>query len=687
VPDDPGKRRRALERFERSTTRISGFGDVGAQGVDAADVLRRGRGVAPEAVDQSSTQPPGPSGQAQPAEAVAIVRAHLLDPLAVAEETLRAIRNGEVDALVVGDGASSDRQVFTLASADRLYRMFVENMRDGVATVSASGTVLYGNRRLAELLALPLEHILGSSITSFIPDRDPAELREIGERTGAAGTIETDLLASGGERIPVRVNTSTLEVDSAVVLCLTFADLTEQNAQRSEIDRLGRAQTKRMLELENAHTALAEQATHDALTGLPNRILLIDRITQALALARRSGQSTGLLFVDLDRFKLINDTRGHAAGDSVLRQVAERLLSVVRPMDSVSRLGGDEFVVLLPGMENAAGAVAVANRIAAAINVPIQLDHGTVPVKASIGISVTDANHFEHDPSPDSLLQHADTAMYYAKSLGGSRTELFDGESTRNILENGPDAWSVRIREALDEGRFVLHSQPIVELASGSVVQEELLLRMLDRAGELIPPLAFLPTAEKCGLITEIDQWVITQAAKIAARGPAVAVNLSATSAGDPGVLDLIERELHHHGTDPGKLVFEITETALMQNLDRARLFAERLVALGCRFALDDFGTGYASFTYLKRLPVQYLKIDIDFVRELSHNLQDMSVVRAIVGLAGDFGQRTIAEGIEDEQTANALRGLNVSFGQGYLYGRPSPISLNGVGNTVASIH
>jgi diguanylate cyclase (GGDEF)-like protein/PAS domain S-box-containing protein len=642
--------------------------------------------MAREAVDQSATQPPRSSGRVQPADAVTTGRPHVLQPLAVAEETLRAIRNGEVDALVVGDGASSDPQVFTLASADRLYRMFVENMRDGVATVSESGIVLYANRRLAELLALPLPHILGSAIASFIPDRDPAELREIGERAGTEGTIETDLLASGGERIPVRVNTSTLDMDSAVVLCLTFADLTHQNAQRREIERLGRAQAKRMLELEKAQTALTEQATHDALTGLPNRILLIDRITQALALARRSGQSTALLFVDLDRFKLINDTRGHAVGDSVLRQVAQRLLSVVRPMDSVSRLGGDEFVVLLPAVANPGGAMALANRIAAAINVPVQLDQGTVPVQASIGISVTDAKCLEHDPTPDSLLQHADTAMYYAKSLGGSRTELFDAESTHNILENGPDAWSVRIREALDQGRFVLHSQPIVELATGGVVQEELLLRMVDRGGELISPLAFLPTAEKCGLITEIDQWVITQATAIAAGGPTVAVNLSATSAGDPGVLDLIERELHRHGTDPGKLVFELTETALMQNLDRARLFAERLVALGCRFALDDFGTGYASFTYLKRLPVQYLKIDIDFVRELSHNLQDVSVVRAIVGLAGDFGQRTIAEGIEDEQTAEVLRDLNVGLGQGYHYGRPGPIDLNGADSAVASL-
>ena len=221
----------------------------------------------------------------------------------------------------------------------------------------------------------------------------------------------------------------------------------------------------------------------------------------------------------------------------------------------------------------------------------------------------------------------------------------------------------------------MLYGQPIVELATGEVVQHELLLRMRDRDDELIPPLAFLPTAERCGLIGEIDQWVITQAAKIAAQGRPVGVNLSAASAGDPRMLDLIERELRRHGTDPGNLVFEITETAVMQNMDRGRLFAERLVALGCRFALDDFGTGFASFTYLKRLPVQYLKIDIDFVRDLASSPRDTSIVRAIVALAGDFGQQTIAEGVEDEETAAVLRDLGVTFAQGYLFGRPSPIT------------
>jgi EAL domain-containing protein (putative c-di-GMP-specific phosphodiesterase class I) len=267
--------------------------------------------------------------------------------------------------------------------------------------------------------------------------------------------------------------------------------------------------------------------------------------------------------------------------------------------------------------------------------------------------------------------------MYRAKSLGGSHTELFDANSMPIVLEVERETWIARIREALNEHRFVLHAQPIVELATGAVVQQELLLRMRDRERDhrLIAPLTFLPTAERCGLIGEIDQWVIAQATQIAARGQLVEVNLSAASAGDPGVLDLIERELLHHGTDPGNLVFEITETAVIQDMDRAALFAERLVELGCGCALDDFGTGFASFTYLKRLPAQYLKIDIDFVRDLAHSPRDMSVVRAIVSLASDFGQQTIAEGVEDQQTADVLRDLGVTFAQGYLFGRPAPIT------------
>ena len=587
--------------------------------------------------------------------------------LSVAEETLRAIRNGEVDALVVRNGVPA-AQVFTLSSADRPYRLFVENMRDGAATVSDVGTILYANRRLAELVSRPLKQIIGSSVGSLLATGDDSGL------LAAAGpdraTIEAELIDSTGRKIPVRVNTSRLDVDAHDLLCVTFADLTEPNDQKLQIERLGEAQAERMRELEAAQTALIKQATHDSLTGLPNRNLLIDRLAQALALAERSGQRTGLVFVDLDNFKAFNDTGGHAAGDSVLRQIAQRLLSAVRPMDSVARLGGDEFVVLLPALESSADAMSIAGRIQRTIDAPIDLDHGAVPVTASIGVSV-------YDPAspvrltPDSLLRNADSAMYHAKSLGGSRTELFDQASTPAVEAADRELWISRIRRALDNDRFELHAQPIIELATGDVVQHELLLRMRDGQGGLIPPIAFLPTAERCGLIAEIDRWVITEAIRLAARGTAVGVNLSAPSAGDPRVLALIERQLRRHGADPSNLVFEITETAVMQDMDRATRFAERLVTLGCRLSLDDFGTGFASFTYLKRLPVQYLKIDIDFVRDVARSQRDMFVVRAIVALAHDFGQETIAEGVEDQHTADVLRDLGVTYAQGYLFGRP----------------
>ena len=611
-----------------------------------------------------------------PAPSAVEVQARLTE----AEETLRAIRNGEVDALVVQD-ASPAAQVFTLSSADRPYRMFVENMRDGAATVSESGIILYANRRLADLLMYRLPHVMGSQITSFIASDDHAALKAISGRAQAGGTIEAELVARDGARIPVRINSSTLDVDSHELLCLTFADLTEQRAQGREIDRLGHAQAERMRELELAQEALTLQATHDALTGLPNRKLIIDRLTQGLALAKRLQTSIGLIFVDLDNFKAINDTGGHAAGDAVLREVADRLVTAVRPMDSVSRLGGDEFVVVLPGLESPAQAIAVGRRIAASVDVPIMLSHRTMTVSASIGISVANPAIAESGVDPDTLLRQADSAMYHAKSLGGARTQLFN-IGTPSVVAADRDKWIARIRRALDEDRFVLHGQPIVDLATGRVVQHELLLRMRGDSDDLILPLSFLPAAEKSGLIAEIDQWVITQATKIAAQGRPVGVNLSASCAGDPRMLDLIEAELSHHATDPGNIVFEITETAVMQNMDRATRFVEQLVSLGCNFALDDFGTGFASFTYLKMLPVRYLKIDVDFVRDVARSKRDMFVVRAIVALAGDFGQQTIAEGVEDEATATVLRDLGVTYAQGFLYGRPRPL----IGGTPSSL-
>jgi diguanylate cyclase (GGDEF)-like protein len=588
--------------------------------------------------------------------------------LGEAEETLRAIRSGEVDALVVRD-ASLETQVFTLSSADRPYRMFVENMRDGAATLSESGVILYANMRLAELAGGELAELIGSPIAGLLTGPGLIALHGISGRSG--GTVDLELIIRGSDPVPVRVNASMLDVDGQVLICLTFADLSYQNAQNREIDRL---QAERLRELELNQHALTEQATHDALTGLANRTLLIDRISQALALAWRSRDSVGLIFVDLDRFKDINDTRGHAAGDTVLCQVASRLQAAVRPMDSVCRLGGDEFVVLLPALAGAHDAALVAARISDGLEAPIELEHGSVLITASIGMTVAAPAAALGELSADGLVQRADAAMYHSKSLGGAQSQLFESGVTPTVFEADRETWVARIHDALENELFVLFAQPIVDLATGAIVQHELLLRMRDRDGQLIAPLAFLTTAERCGLIGAIDQWVIHRAARLARLGQHVAINLSAVSAGDPAVLYEIEQELGRHDTDPGMIVFEITETAVMQNLDRGRLFAERMVALGCSFALDDFGTGFASFTYLKRLPVQYLKIDIEFVSDVVHSQRDRAVVSAIVGLAAGFGQETIAEGVEDEQTADILRELGVTYAQGYLYGRPEAV-------------
>jgi EAL domain-containing protein (putative c-di-GMP-specific phosphodiesterase class I) len=230
-----------------------------------------------------------------------------------------------------------------------------------------------------------------------------------------------------------------------------------------------------------------------------------------------------------------------------------------------------------------------------------------------------------------------------------------------------------RVREALDEGRFVLYSQPIVPL-NGGTGSEELLLRMLGRDGEIIPPGTFLPVAEKYGLVGEIDRWVVGQAARLATSGRRVEANLSAQSIGNLDLLSLIAREMSEAGTDPSDLVFEITETALMGDIDAGEAFARGLAELGCSLALDDFGTGFGSFTYLKKLPIRYLKIDIDFVRELGSNRANQHLVKAIVGLARDFGYETIAEGVENSETLALLKDYGVDFAQGFHLGRPSPI-------------
>lgn len=604
-----------------------------------------------------------------------ITLADALQRMASAEDTLRAIGAGEVDAFVVSDGGA-ERRVFTLSTADRPYRMFVEHMRDGAATLSAHGIVLYANRRLAELLSCPTDCIVGSPLANFVTGNVPTELEET-RRAGAPGaTVEFELRDTGGVAIPVLVGASPLEVDGGQLVCLTFTDLRAQKAQENEIARLSDAQAERVADLQEAQAALTQQATHDALTGLPNRALLVDRIDQALSLSERSGACTAVLFVDLDRFKLINDTLGHAAGDVVLRRVAEQLTLVLRPMDTIARIGGDEFVVLAPNVDSLLHAVDVGTRVVTELCRPPGRKEDGEYVAASVGIAVSAAGR----GTAEALLHEADTAMYQAKSLGGGRAEVFDAALGREVQERA--VAQRMLKAALDDRRVIVHYQPVIDLPTGNVAGFEALARIAEHDGTVLPPAAFISVAEESRLVVPLGAQVLGLACREACGWPAgavpadrltVAVNLSARQF-EPGDLTaVVRRRLERSGLDPRCLHLELTETAIIDLRPDILDQLGRIRDLGVQIGLDDFGTGYASLTHLRRLPLTFVKIDQSFVQGLETDREDARIVSAVVDLASNLGLRTIAEGVETDGQLLRLRELGCDQAQGYLFAKPLP--------------
>jgi len=396
---------------------------------------------------------------------------------------------------------------------------------------------------------------------------------------------------------------------------------------------------------------LRHLADHDELTGLVNR----RRFEQCL------GGEGAVVLLGLDRFKYVNDAHGHTAGDDVLRTVAEALRFASRPADVVARLGGDEFAVLLQdaSLEKASGiADALVETIAAC----------RPELTASAGVVLLG--------DAERPLLAADLAMHAAKEAGGNRVHVTHGGDSRVAGMQARVARADQVRRALAEDRFTLYWQPIIELAGSEATQYELLLRMIGTDGAIVPPGAFIEVAERFGLIRDLDRWVIRHAIKLLAERPDVRleVNVSGSSLSDAELPFFVERELVGAGVDPGRLVFEITETSAIADMEQAREFAERLTRLGCRFALDDFGAGFSSFHYLKHLPIDYLKIDGEFVRGLASSPADRVVVKAMVDIARGLGMKTIAEFVEDAETVTLLRELGVDYSQGYHHGRPVPV-------------
>jgi diguanylate cyclase (GGDEF)-like protein len=594
--------------------------------------------------------------------------------LAEAEDALRAIAAGEVDALVVSDGRSG-RRVLTLSGGDRPYRLFLENMHHGAATLSPTGLVLYANRRLVELLACSRSQVVGSPLAQFVAAGSYERLLELRDRASTATTLELDLLDRDGRHVPVVAGSSHLDGAGVARTCMTFTDLRAQKAEASEHARANQDQADEMADLQVAHIALTEKAAHDTLTGLPNRSLLVGRIEQALLHAQRSGRSIAVLFIDLDRFKQINDTLGHAAGDAVLRAVGERLVAVLRPADTVARIGGDEFAILAPDIEDLVAATELSTRVIVQMCGPNGTELGE-PVGASVGISVSAGGR----GTAEILLHEADTAMYRAKALGGGRTEIFHPALGR--LHRDRAIAQRMLRTALDQHRIVVHYQPLVDLSTGEITGFEGLARIAASDGSLLPPAAFVPAAERNGLAGPLGSEVLAIACgearrwSIAALSPSeltISVNLSAHQFSPGDLPAIVERRLQQTGLRPECLHLELTETAVI-DLDPDTLLQLELIRdLGVQIGLDDYGLGYASLTHLRRLPLTFVKIDQSFVQSLGTSNDDARIVSAVVELAANLGLRSIAEGIETDDQLRRLRACGCDQAQGFLFARPMP--------------
>ncbi len=468
---------------------------------------------------------------------------------------------------------------------------------------------------------------------------------------------------------------------------------TAAKAERAERERAEQAE-RHIAELERANRALEESrehfrhaAYHDALTGLPNRVLLADHLRLAIERAKRHpDHSFALIFLDLDRFKYINDSLGHAAGDQLLVTIARRLENQLRPTDTVARLGGDEFAVLLDGLADEGDAIRVAERVQEELTSPFNLGGHEVFTTASIGITLS-APGYEH---PESVLRDADTAMYRAKEKGKARYELFDADMharavERLRLEND-------LRRAVERGEFRVYYQPIVSLGSDRVAGFEALVRWEHPERGFVPPTEFIPVAEETGMIVEIGQWVLRESCRqmrewqrrsFDNRLLTISVNLSGKQFLQPNLIGSVKQILHETDLDPRCLKLEITESIMMENAEAASAMLVQLRSLGVQLSIDDFGTGYSSLSYLHRFPVNTLKIDRSFVMRMGDAGENSEIVRTILTLASNLGMDVIAEGVETKGQLSQLKAMRCPYGQGYLFSRP--VDAEGAGALVGA--
>ncbi|HTT27799.1 MAG TPA: EAL domain-containing protein [Solirubrobacteraceae bacterium] len=563
-------------------------------------------------------------------------------------------------AKVVGTMQDVTEEAAGRAARD-LLSYVVQSTGDAIVTKSHDGTITSWNRGAEQLYGYSPEEAIGQ----------PIALIEPAHRAGEQQRILETLLS--GESID-NFETEAMRKDGGVLaVSLTVSPVTNATGRIVSTAIIARDTTERVRYEER----LRHMADHDQLTGLLNRRRFDEQLKRELARAGRYAAHSAVLSIDIDNFKGINDSAGHAAGDAVLVQVASVLSSRFRSTDVVARLGGDEFAVLLSAVGAEEARAAAEDLLSGIRNSPASYGGRPFRISASIGVTAFESD----DATAGEVLVNADLAMYAAKTGGRDRVVVYTAPEARKARAMAKLTWSQRIQDALDRDRFVLHLQPILELATGKIKHGELLLRMKGERGKLIAPGAFLPAAERFGLIHAIDRWVVSRAIQLIAESmgpiPRVGINLSGESVvGDSELLRMIERELDNSSVDPSKLIFEVTETAAIANMPEATQFARGLTDLGCSLALDDFGTGFGSFYYLKHLPVSYVKLDGEFIQNLPRSEVDEHMVKAIVGVSQALGIKTVAESVADEETISLLQKHQVDYAQGYYVGKPTPLSV-----------
>jgi diguanylate cyclase (GGDEF)-like protein/PAS domain S-box-containing protein len=554
--------------------------------------------------------------------------------------------------IVSGERAQIEAQV-----ADRTGRLeaILDNAADAIVTVDARGRVAAANRATAALFGYPPAHLPGLPFTTLVPghggDDGPTLLARLARSRPEDRQLEGR--NARGEPMPLAVSVSLVDLPGERLFVCILRDLTEQQRAQARIHRL---------------------AHHDPLTGLENRHALGMRLDQQLAQARRTRQALAVLFIDLDHFKKINDSLGHQAGDQLLVGAAARMKDLLRDVDTLARLGGDEFIIVLGGPLSPDRVSAVAMRLVESLRQPYRLGGTTAHSGASVGVAL-----FPDDGADaDTLLRHADMAMYAAKHEGRGNFQFFSpamNAATHEhlMLEN-------RMWATLENGGFDLYLQAQVDLETGHVIGAEVLLRWHDPELGDVDPGRFIPIAEESGLILPLGDWVLARSMAMLAEWREeglgqlrLAVNLSARQFSGDALLSRLDELLEEHAIDPARLELEITETAAMRDPENTRRLLQQLRARGFKLAIDDFGTGYSSLAYLKLFAIDRIKIDRGFVRDLETNPNDAAIVDATISLAHALGLGVIAEGVETQAQWGFLRDRRSDEAQGYLFGRPMP--------------